>query len=52
MFADREFMRYYDEKFGFDWIGCQGTKKTDYNGLDPYYFILPGRHVSIFKIVE
>ena len=46
MFADKEFRRYYDEHFGFDWIGCQGTKKTDYNNLDPYYFILPGIHHS------
>ena len=38
MFADKGFRRYYDEEYGMDLLGWQGTQKTVDVALDPYYF--------------
>ena len=41
MLADKGFRRYWDEKFGMDFLGWSGTMRTYNSGLDPYYFYDP-----------
>ena len=37
MFADKEYRKYLDEKWGLDLLGGQGTKKV-YEPIDPFIF--------------
>ena len=54
IFGDKEFRHYYDEKFGIDLLGRQGTQRTVDVGLDPYYFFdkSNGEFKVTIKIVE
>ena len=38
MFGDKEFRRYYYQKWGVDLLGSQVREKAFFAGLDDYYF--------------
>ena len=53
MFGDKGFRRYFDEKFGIDLLGRQGTQKSVDSALDPYYFYDKSKpYISQIKVVE
>ena len=41
IFADEEYRRYMDEKWGVDLLGRKGSERAANGGLDPYYFWYP-----------
>ena len=54
IFADKEYRRYFDEKWGLDLLGGCGTKKV-YDVVDPFLFFNKESAFNVnhmIKIVE
>ena len=55
MFGDKEFRRYFDQRWGIDLLGNQVREKAFFASLDDYYFFderLRRRSLEFYSVVD